>query len=468
MVNELQTSELTLEPGSFRDRRGKVFYRNGEVYRALDSQASLAWVHLEKSPFYARNLSLGRIVKTTTAESDFPLDSQWTSVVRHDRIQAISYPYEWCFSQLKEAALLQLDLIAEALADDITVRDATPYNIQWRGCAPVFIDIPSFRQRLPGESWTGYLQFCKLFLYPLLIQAHLDIPFHPLLRGNLDGIEPEVCARMFSWHDFLKAGVTGHVFLHSAMRKNQNPNGRLEKELEESGLGKELMDATVRKMRKLVESLQWKQKKSVWSDYTRQHSYNSLDFAAKERFVDSVCSQEQPSIVWDVGANTGHFSRLAAKYAELVLAIDGDHLAVERNFTELKSENVKNILPLCMNFADPSPGLGWRGQERTPLAYRAQPDLVLCLAVVHHLVLAANLHLDDLVDFLAELTPRLIIEFVTREDPMVGELLKHKEDVFHDYTLEHFQIVFEKRFEIVSQTRLDSGTRVLFYGKRTH
>lgn len=466
MGNDLHNSELTLEPGSFRDRRGKVFYHHGEVYRALDSQATESWMHLEKSPFYLRNLSQDRIVRTITAQTDFPLEPQWASVIRHDRIPAISYPYEWCFGQLKDAALLQLELITEALADNITVRDASPYNIQWRGCSPIFIDIPSFRQRLPGESWTGYLQFCRLFLYPLLIQAHLDIPFHPLLRGNLDGIEPEVCARMFSWNDVLKAGVASHVFLHSAFRKNQNPDVRLQQELEESGLGKELMAATVGKVKRLVQSLHWKQRKSVWSDYTKQHSYNEPDFAAKEKFVDSICSKEELKLVWDVGANTGHFSRLAARYAELVLAIDGDHLAVEMNFRELKADNVRNILPLYMNFADPSPGLGWRGKERTQLKERAQPDLVLCLAVIHHLVLAANLYLDDLVEFLAELTPRLIIEFVTRQDPMVAELLKHKEDVFHDYTLEHFEAVFAKRFEIVSQTRLESGTRVLFYGTR--
>ena len=460
------------EPGSFRDRTSRVFYRDGAVLRGLNAHAAQEWEVLKTKPFFRQSMAEGKIVRT---EQVAPTDSspnaeqwgeQWSVILKHQAVPFISYPYEWPFSMLQDAALLTLELQAAALNGDITLKDATPFNVQWSGSQPVFIDIPSFERLRPGEPWVGYRQFCQLFLYPLFLQAYKDIPFQPWLRGNLEGIEPAQCARLMSFRDLFRPGVLSHVILQAKAQASYAQTERnLKKDLRQAGFHKALIQANVGRLQKQITQLTWKQSRSTWSDYTEALPYTESEQHQKTDFVRRITHSRRWPLVWDLGCNTGTFARIAAENADYVLAMDIDALVIERFYCELKQEQSPNILPLVSNVADPTPNLGWRGLERKALVERGRPDLTLCLALLHHVVISAHIPLREFITWLASLGTALVIEFVTRDDPMVQTLLRHKADHYTDYDLEYFERCLAGAFEIDRQETLKSGTRILYYAR---
>ena len=465
------------EPGSFRDRTSRVFYQDGAVFRGLDAHAAREWEALKTTPFFRQLMAEGKIVHTEqvapTGSSPSSHvrqgDEQWAVILTHQTIPFISYPYEWPFSLLQDAALLTLELQAAALRADMTLKDATPFNVQWSGSRPVFIDIPSFERLRPGEPWVGYRQFCQLFLYPLFLQAYKDLPFQPWLRGSLEGIEPVQCRRLMSLRDLFRPGVLSHVVLQAKAEASYARTERnLKKDLRQAGFHKALIQANVSRLQKQVAALSWRQTRSTWSDYTAALPYTDGELSQKADFVRRVTHARRWNLVWDLGCNTGTFSRIAAENAEYVLAMDIDALVIERFYCALKAEHARNILPLISNVADPAPNLGWRGQERKALLERGRPDLTLCLALLHHVVISAHIPLSEFISWLASLGTALVIEFVTRDDPMVQTLLRHKADHYTDYDLAYFERCLADAFEIDQQETLESGTRRLYYarGKR--
>lgn len=457
-----------LEPGSYRDRDGRVLYLDGQVYRLLSARALEEWTALADTDFFQQLVAEGKVVATEQVEDPAPALSEaadgWAGILRHERIPWISYPYEWCFGMMKRAAILQLELMERALGEGFVLKDASAYNIQWRGVRPVFIDIPSFQRPEPGEAWMGYLQFCQLHLYPLMMTALKGIPFQPWLRGSLDGISPQECARLFGVSDLLRPGVLVDVQLQSRLQNAAASSEKsMRKEVKNSGFSAEMILRNVRRLGKVVRKLDWDPPSSAWSDYAEEHGYGEVDAEAKERFVQSVADQKRWSTVWDLGSNTGTFSRILAQGADCVVAVDADHPAVERLFSELVASGPENVLPLVGNLADPSPAMGWRWTERGTFADRGSPELVLFLALVHHMVLGANVPLAELVAWLAGLTENLLIEWVDRGDPMVDRLLLNKEDLFGEYERDNFEAVLSSHFEILRREELGSGTRVLYF-----
>jgi SAM-dependent methyltransferase len=459
------------EPGSFRDRSARVFVgHDGGIYRALGPAARADWDALSTSQLFARFTGNGSLVATERAPDEpallARLGGSWEAVLRHATIPFVSYPYEWSFSMLQDASLLQLDLLVAALDEGLILKDGTPYNVQWHGVRPVFIDIGSIARLKKGEPWAGYRQFCRQCLYPLLLQAHKDVPFQPWLRGSLEGISAEACAAIMSSRDLLRPGVLAHVYLQAqAEARAATATRNVKDELRRAGFNPELIKANAKRLRRLVEGLSWKRKQSAWSEYADQNTYQPEEAEQKIAFVNAVTTARERRLVWDLGSNTGRFARLAAAHARYVVAVDADELSVERLYRGLKADGVANVLPLVGNIADPSPGLGWRGRERLPLPDRGRPDLVFCLALIHHVVLGANVPLDEFVDWLAALGAELVIEFVGRRDPMVESLLRHKEDLFTDYDQDHFEARLSARFEIARRESLTGGTRTLYHAR---
>jgi SAM-dependent methyltransferase len=401
-------------------------------------------------------------VATEPADATPGLAGEWAAVLRHERIPFISYPYEWCFGMLRQAALLQLELIEAALAEGFSLKDATPYNVQWIGCRPVFIDVLSFYRPRPGEPWVGYRQFCELFLNPLLLEAYKGVPFQPWLRGSLEGIPPRDLLALFSVRDLLRRGVLAHVWLHARSQNRYDQATRdVKQELASAGFRKELILANVRGLAKLVGGLSPPERKSAWSGYGEDPGYAEVDRQEKEGFVRDAAAFQRWPLVWDLGANTGVYSRIAAAGSDYVIALEADPAAVE---THLETRT-SNVLPLVCNVADPSPGRGWRGRERKDLPERGKPDLMLCLALIHHLVIGANLRLAEVLDWLAGLGRFLVIEFVGREDPRVQGLLRHRDDPYEDYGLPVFEAELGTRFEVLRRQELPSGRRVLYFAK---
>jgi SAM-dependent methyltransferase len=466
----MRMTRYLVDSGSFRDRRNRIFYHDGAVLRGLDPHSLREWMVLSSTEFFSRFQNEGKIVKTERFEKASASSSadigEWAEVLKHERVPFVSYPYEWCFSMLRDAALLQLELLLAALREDMILKDASAFNFQWVGAHPLFIDIPSFEQFTEGDPWVGYRQFCQMFLYPLFLQAYKNVSFQQWLRGSIDGIEPDQCNNLMSVRDLLRPGVFTHVYLQAKMqaRYGSSPHN-VKKSLRTAGFSKNMIEANVKRLHTLVSRLTWQRSSSEWSDYEKKHSYSDHDSENKKAFLRDIVSSQNWNLVWDLGCNTGAYSLIAAKGAGYVVAMDADSLAVERFYRKLKAENNTSILPLVMNIADPSPNLGWNSMERKALAVRGKPDLTLCLALIHHLSISAHIPVQDVIDWLASLNTSLVIEFITKDDPMVKTLLRNKEDIYQDYNIDFFEQHLSRSFHVLRREILASGTRFLYFAR---
>jgi SAM-dependent methyltransferase len=460
-----------VEPGSFRDPHSRVFETEDGVLRTLSPEGLADWESFAATDLFPRLVAEGKLIETERVDGDADLPDELregaAAVLRHEKIPFVSYPYEWPFGMLRDAALLQLELLEAALGEDLILKDSSPYNVQWRGSRPVFIDVGSFERLPQGEPWLGYRQFCMLFLYPLLLQAYKDVPFQPWLRGSIDGITPQQCRNLMSLRDLFRRGVFAHVYLHSRFdRRRAQTAGDVKRELRAAGFKKELIVANVRRLAKLIRGLAWKLEPSTWSEYGATTSYSEGDAVRKEAFVRAAVGTRRWNLVWDLGCNIGRFARIAAENARCVVALDADAGVVEQVYSALKEEGSASILPLAVNVVDPSPGIGWRGTERRTLAERGSPDLTLCLALVHHAVIGANVPVRDFVDWLASLETALVIEFPTRDDPQVQRLLAAKREGMHaDYERGWFERCLGEAFDVERSETLASGNRVLYFAR---
>jgi hypothetical protein len=392
--------------------------------------------------------------------------SEYGAVLRHELIPFVSYPYEWTPGMLRDAALLTLDINLASLDEDLVLKDATPYNVQFKGSRPVFLDVGSWEQLKPGEPWAGYRQFCMQFLYPLMLQGYKRVPFQPWLRGSIDGITPIEARALMSFRDRFRKGAFTHVFLHARLDQRYAERGRtggdVKKELKSAGFGKELLRANIKKVRKAVEATEWDPPKSVWTAYRNENTYEDADNQAKADFIRQVAAQREWKLAWDLGANDGFYSRIIAEQARYVLALDLDPSTVELLYRDLKAEGNEQILPLVLNLTDPSPALGWRGLERKAWTDRGKPELILALALLHHVSITGNVPVRQFVDWLASLESHIVIEFMTRDDPMVKRLLAAKRVEHEDYERGFFERCVREAFEVERTQELPSGTRILY------
>lgn len=459
-------TDVQREPASFRDPATRIFYVGHRVLRGLDATAAADWEQLCGTTFFPTAMEAGTVVRTTTVEpAELPPEvaSRYAAVIEHERVPFISYPYEWTFAMLRDAAIVHLELLLAALEEDITMKDGYAFNVQWRGAEPVFIDTGSF-ERITGGPWIGYRQFCQTFLYPLLLESHLGVSFQRILMGHLDGLEPTEMRRIFSGRRKFKRGVFKHVYLHSVAEQRVTQGGQaIKSDLSKSGFSKELTKATVSKLLKLVRKLHSKRADSGWKAYRETCSYSDEDRAAKERFLRAALDGSDISLAWDLGCNDGIYSRIVAETGAYVVAVDSDDVTVDVLYRSLRDDGITNVLPLVMDLVDPSPARGWRGEERSAFTDRDRPDLVLALALVHHLAIAANVPLGEVVSWFRSFGSRLIVEFVEPHDPMAQRLLGNKPaGMFPDYRIAEFERLLEAEFVIESREALPSGSRTLF------
>jgi hypothetical protein len=453
------------EPASFRDPATTVFYVGDRVLRGLEAGAAEDWRALAATTFFPRLVAEGKVVRTTEVDpSDVGVDpDRFTAVLEHERVPFVSYPHEWTFGMLRDAAELHLEVLLAALDDGFTMKDGYALNVQWRGREPVFIDVGSFEPATPGP-WPGYRQFCRTLLYPLLLQAHLDVPYQRWLRGHLEGFEPSHMRRLLGGRHLLRRGVLRHVLLQAVMEQRvTTATETTKRELAKAGYDTQLTKAVATKLLALVRSLRSRRSASGWADYRSTCSYSDADTEAKRRFVGEVAEAQRPGLVWDLGCNDGAFARLVAPSAEVVVAVDGDDVVVDNLYRSLREGGPANVLPLVMDLVDPTPDRGWRGTERKAFTSRRRPDLVLGLALVHHLAIGSNVPLPSVLDWFASLGGALVIEFVDRDDPMVKRLLANKPaGMFDAYTRPAFAELLGARFTVERSETLPGGTRSLY------
>jgi SAM-dependent methyltransferase len=455
------------DPGSFRDPLSRVFLDGQHVWRGLTADGLADFRAFEATSCYTAARARGDLVDTELVDDPPPIPGQWAGVLRHARIDVLSYPYEWSFEMLRDAASLQLRLTREALADGVITKDASAYNVQFVGTQPVFIDVGSFERLRSGEPWPGYRQFCETFLNPLLVQSLRGIPFQPFLRGSTSGIAPGDAAAMLRGARRLSKDVFTHVRLHARAERRYADADRdrdVKAELQRAGFGRPLIDAQLRNLERMVSRLTWEPAASTWSEYSDRSHYAGTDLVVKERFVADAVGRAPGGLVLDLGANDGHFSRLALTAgAGRVVAVDSDDVVVDRLYRDLRRDGERRILPLVVDLADPSPALGWRSRERSAFVERVRADVVLCLAVVHHLALTNTVPLDEIVALLGDLGAPLVVEFAHHDDPMAARLLARKRPgVFGHYHRTNWEAALERHMTVHRSETLPGGTRTLY------
>lgn len=450
---------------SFRDPSGFLFTFDGALYRQVNHHYAAEYDRLMTSGLYDRLVRAGLLIPHREADVPPAEPDLAYKVIRPEKVRFISYPYEWSFTQLKDAALATLTLQRRALKAGMSLKDASAYNIQFVDGKPMLIDTLSFETYREGLPWVAYRQFCQHFLAPLALMARRDVRLGQLLRIYIDGVPLDLAGRLLPWGTRLNPGIATHIHLH-AMVQERFADKPIERPKAGAGMSRQAMLSLLDSLESTVRSLHWKPAKTEWGRYYAITNYSDAAFEHKKELVAEWAKRTQPKVIWDLGANTGVFSRQAGSAGAYVVAFDIDPVAVEQNYQQVKDSKDGNILPLMLDLTNPSPALGWNGRERQSLAERGPADLVLALALVHHLAISNNVPLPQLADFFAGIGRWLVIEFVPKSDSQVQRLLQSREDIFPHYTRKDFEQVFQQRFKIHASVEIRESERVLYLMER--
>lgn len=448
-----------VEPASFRDPAGFVYSRGGVLLRQVNRRFANDFEALAASGLYQDLTRDGLLIAHERRDLAEASNADAYAVIAPRRLPFISYPYEWSFSQLRDAALLTLEVQDRALAREMTLRDASAYNVQFESGKPIFIDSLSFARYTEGQPWVGYKQFCEHFLAPLALMACRDSSAGLLHRGSSDGVPLATASALLPPRTRFALGLLLHIHLHaSAQRRFADRAVR--------SRGGTLTLAAQRRLivhlRKTIERLRWYASGTVWAEYESEHQYSAESIEEKKRIVADYVRRIGPQIVWDLGANTGVFSRIAADSGSLVISMDFDGAAVERNYLRLKNETNPTILPLVMDLLNPSPASGWANTERKSLTERGPADLVLALALVHHLTFSGNVPFGRIAEYFAQLGNALVIEYVPYSDPQVQRLVQNRVEMPHEFGKEHFEASFGDSFDVVDSQPVGTSGRTLY------
>ena len=456
-----------VDPASFRDPSGFVFRREGTLYRQVQASGADDWNAFISSGLYDRLVADRLIVEHEVGPLDLAALPGAFAVIRPRKIDAISYPYEWCFSQLKEAALLTLELQSRALDAGMRLKDASAYNIQLDAGRPILIDSLSFEVAPATEPWPAYRQFCEHFLVPLALIAHRDARCGLMLREFIDGIPLDLGTRLLPGRTRLNMGLSAHVHLHArAQRRGANePPPAAGAEKRERRISETGQRALLDSLRRTVEGLRWKVS-SHWSEYASTTSYSEAGTASKGQIVREMLGAVAGATAWDLGANTGVYSAMAADAGYRVVAWDLDAASVEAHWRRVRGDDNPGILPLILDLANPSPAIGWALRERASFLERGEPDVMLALALVHHLAIGNNVPLPDVARLFARMARHAIVEFVPKDDPMTRRLLAARRDIFEHYSIEGFREAFGREFHIVREASVADSPRTLFLLER--
>ncbi|MBA3757686.1 SAM-dependent methyltransferase [Candidatus Saccharibacteria bacterium] len=458
-----------MHTGSFRDPAGFIFEHDSNLYRQINLAGKQDYEFFMSSGLYEVLSSSGLLIphKEIKELAGLPNSALRHKIIKPNKIPFISYPYEWSFSQLKDAALLTLRIQKLALDHGMILKDASAFNVQFIGSKAIFIDTLSFRIYENNVPWDGYKQFCQHFIAPLTLASYTSPIVISTLKVFLDGIPLSLATKLLPTGTKRRWGLLAHLHLHAASQKrydkaNLNPKTKSRK------VSPTALRGLVRSLEKTVVKLNRPQHLTEWGDYYDNTNYSSTAFTAKKRLVKEFLEDLSPTpkTVWDMGANDGTFSELAAKLGAQTVSFDVDYQAVESNYAKKRSPDLeKLILPLLQDFSNPSPALGWAHKERSSLEQRGPADVVMALALVHHLAIGNNSPLPDIAAFFRTISKQLIIEFIPKEDSKVEILLRGRNNIFTDYDIEHFEQAFAEHFKLIRRETVLGSQRVIYLYK---
>jgi ribosomal protein L11 methylase PrmA len=445
---------------SFRDPSGFLFQQNNILYRQVNQKYALDYARLIESGLYDKLSSAGLLIKHKEVNVSPPQPALAFKVIEPQLVRFISYPYEWAFSQLKDAALTTLSIQKRALKFDMSLKDASAYNIQFHHGKAILIDTLSFEIYKEGEAWVAYKQFCQHFLAPLALMSKVDVRLNQLLRIYIDGVPLDLASRLLPISTRLNFGLAAHIHLHASAQEKYSDQAKAQPI--KNKVSKQSLIALIENLTATVKKLEWNPVGTEWGDYYNITNYSDSAFEHKKQLVSEWVSRVNPASVWDLGANNGTFTRLASASGIPSIAFDVDPAAVEQNYRQVKLNKEDKLLPLVQDLTNPSPSLGWQNSERDSLFERAPADMVFALAVIHHLAISNNVPLLQLADFFSPACNWLIIEFVPKSDSQVQKLLTSRLDIFDQYTLEDFEKKFETRFVIHEKVNVQESDRYLY------
>lgn len=447
---------------SFRDPSGFVYVEHGTLYRQVNPSYGPHYDLLMNGGLYHALVDRGWLVPHVEIE-DLNRSGAYR-ILEPAKVPYVSYPYEWCFSQLKDAALLTIDIQLLSLSFGMVLKDASAYNVQFIGAWPVFIDTLSFETYEDGAPWVAYRQFCQHFLGPLAVMTYRDVRLRELLVRFIDGMPLDLVAGLLPLRTRMRYGLLAHLHLHARSQERHRDDADGGAPLRIPKLSKARLIALMVSLRATIAGCEVPERSTEWGDYYDKTNYSAESMAAKEALVRGFVSETAPAgdLTHDLGANTGRFSRLIAGPDRYVIAHDIDELAVERSYREARRIGTDAVLPLVLDIANPSPAIGWALDERSSALDRIAGGTVIALALVHHLAISNNVPLPHLAALLARLAKTLIIEFVPKEDSQVRRLLATRDDVFPNYTLSAFETAFSRFFEITKREPVPGTTRTLF------
>ncbi len=442
---------------SFRDPSGFVFVKDGKVYRQINQSYKDNYDLLLSSKLYDSLIEKKQLIPHEEISAE-PFDArQAYKVIQPQEVPFISYPFEWCFSQLKDAALLTMDVVLASLDRGMILKDASAYNVQFLNGKPILVDTLSFEKYSDGQPWIGYRQFCQHFLAPLTLMAYKDTRLSKFSSVYIDGIPMDLASSLLPNSTWFNHRLLTHLHLHS--RWQGSPGGASGKPA--AKMSKDALKALLQDLRAAVAELKVRSVHSVWANYTQNNNYEAASSAHKKKLVAEFLEKLGPKTVLDLGANIGDYSRLASS-STLVVSADLDHDSVEMNYNHNLSKGNSNILPLVLDLTNPTAALGFDNKERMAFLERGKADLVMALALIHHMAIANNVPLAKIAQFFSGMAPYLLVEFVPKDDSQVERLLQSREDVFPDYTQEGFEAAFKEYYSIVDAVDIEGSKRRLY------
>jgi hypothetical protein len=450
---------------SFRDPAGFVFEHEGEIRRQINPVYREHYDRLMASGLYAELVERGLLVPHE--ELDTPADpaNPAYKIIRPEVIEFISYPYEWCFSQYRDAALTALEIERRALEHGMTLKDCTAYNVQFRHGRPTWIDTLSFETYVEGEPWVAYRQFCEHFLAPLALMSLVDHRLGKLCQTNLDGIPLDLAARLLPWRTRLRWGLGVHLHLHASLQRTA-PKSASPAPTASRHITKQARLGLVDSLESTIRGLPSNSRNDGWAAYYHDNTYSVPEIEHKAQLVASFLDQTHARTAWDLGANTGRFSRIASERGISTISFDFDPACVEHNYQECRQRDDTKMLPLVLDLFNPSPSIGWANTERFSIFQRGHTDLVMALALIHHLAFTGNQPLNNLAEFFSSLSRHLVIEFVPETDSQAVSLTASRRGIHHPYNREYFETCFSKHFSIIQSEPVSASGRRLYLMRR--
>jgi len=455
-------AEYQRHPASFRDPSGFVFFANGKYYRQVNQSYAKNFELLVSSGLYSNLISQKFLVPHEVIDRNFGLSDDWYKTLLPQQLSFISYPYEWCFDELKDAALLTLSIMRTSIDHGMVLKDATSFNIQFDKGRPVFIDSLSFEVYDRTKPWIAYRQFCECFLFPLLLGHYLQTDMQKLLTVYSDGIPVNIASKLLPIRSRLSLSVWLHVLLQNSVGKKADTKQTATR------FTKEKLIRLIDHLQSSIKRLHIKSSgRTTWNNYYDETILSNQYLEQKEIIFRELMSDVDVENALDLGCNNGYFSKIIAEHQVPVVAVDFDGPSINHFYLSEKNKLPSAILPLCIDLTNPSPAIGIHNDERSTFLERAKSDLVIALAIVHHLVLSKNIPMADVALMLANLTRKaLIVEFVPLSDPKSQQLIENKTEYHKPYDANAFELCFSDYFEMERKEIIPQTDRILYRMKR--